>query len=93
MNKKDQSWVGDVETLLSQSVVAEATENVCQKFEDALGALDSASQQLLREFFDGTAVEKLSRDRKLTAAETQDWLKRAKEQLSSNLRTSFRMRQ
>lgn len=93
MNKKDQSWVNDLETLVSQSTVAEATEKVMEKFEAALSALDPASQDLLRDFFDGTGVEKLSRERNISPEDTRAWLKRAKQELSSNLRTSFRMRQ
>ena len=93
MKKNDRSWINDVHSLVSQSVLAEASEKVWEKFEGAMSQLDPASQALLRQFFDGVGVEELGKRHGLSEAQVGTWLGKARGQLIENLRTSFRVRQ
>ena len=93
MKRQNDQLVKDVESLVEQSVAAEATEKVWDKFAQAMGKLDEASQDLLRQFFGGTGVEELSRQTRLSPAEVEAWLSKARKQLVENMRSGFQVRQ
>jgi len=93
MKKKQTPWVKDVEQLVKQTDLADATEKVWDKFDNALNQLDEASRKLLKEFFDGSDVDELSRRMKVAKPELEAWLTRARRELVNNLKQGFQVRQ
>ena len=93
MNKSNTKLFTDVEALLEQSVVAEASTKVWNQFEAALAKLDEASVELLLEHFRGATAKQLSRDRQISLAEMEAWLTKAKRDLIRHLRSGFQVRQ
>lgn len=91
--QQDAGFVEDVQSLLKQSVVEEATAKVMDKFSAALDKMDPASQALIKDFFEGHDIESLSERHGISQAEAESWLKKARRELVLNLRQGFQARQ
>lgn len=92
MSDKKNSWSKDSDNLMKLAVAEEAVNQVWGRFEAALNKLDAESLDLFQSFLQGTSVEKLAQERKLTAEATQDWLKRVKREVNQSLRTNIKVR-
>ena len=92
MSDKKSSWSKDSDNLMKLAVAEEAVNQVWGRFEAALSKLDAESLDLFQSFLQGTSVEKLAQERKLTAEQTQDWLKRVKREVNQSLRTNIKVR-
>ena len=92
MSKRKDSLVTDVEGLLKQSVIADASSKIWEKFESAMANLDDASVDLLTAHFRGVTVKELSAEKKMSEADVEAWLKKTKRELVQSLRTSTQVR-
>ena len=90
---KQDEWVEDVEMLLEQSVLEEATSAVWQVFEKALKNLDEESSNLVRQYLEGTPVKELSQHKQLTEKELEAWLAKAKRELIETVRREVAIKQ
>src|SRR5688572_2496694 len=86
-------FVEDVESLLKQSVVEEASAKVWDKFSAALEKLDPTSQELIKDFFAGRGLESIRKRHGISRAEAEAWLAKARRELVANLRNGFQARQ
>ena len=93
MKKTDPTLTHDVETLVKQSTVAEAVDNVWKRLEQALYQLDPESLLLLRQHFEGADAKVLSQRWNLTEKEIDEWLRRKKKELIHHLRNKTALRQ
>lgn len=93
MKKQNGQFVKDVEDLLEKSTVAEATEQVWDKFSAAMSRLDEGSQDILKQFFAGKDAKALSEEKRVTLKEMEAWLRQARRELVENLRSGFQVRQ
>ncbi len=91
--KKQTSWVNDVEELVEDTTLAEASQKIWDKFDQAMNQLDEGSQRVLKTFFDGQSLEELSNSMQLSKGELEKLLSRARRQLVENLRQGFQVRQ
>jgi DNA-directed RNA polymerase specialized sigma24 family protein len=93
MKPYDSEFVEDVEELLEQVVLEEATSAIWKTFESALNQLDPESRQLLEAHWEGATASKLSETTKLPEPQVQMWLKRIKRELQQNVRKELRIKQ
>jgi DNA-directed RNA polymerase specialized sigma24 family protein len=85
--KRDRAmrWVG-------QDLEQTAESAVWKALSRALGRLEPASRELLREFFAGTAPSELAQRRSLPLADVERWLQAAKAALQRELRRGVRVK-
>lgn len=93
MGQPSKKLVEDVELLLEQVVLEEATSAVWGAFEKSLNALDEHSVQLLRKHFDGVPLEQIAREKSISEAEARTWLEKTKQVIIENIRRDFKVRQ
>lgn len=93
MKSKNSQWIEDVEELLQKSTIAEASDSVWEKFSKAMNELDENSQSLLEQFFSGKTIPELAKQNHIPEKELEDCLKRAKRELTNQLRAGFLVRQ
>jgi len=87
------SLVPDVENLVHQTTVAEATVAVWQQFEDSLAQLDEDSLVLFREYLEGTTVPALSKSRNLSEDQVSSWIAKIKREIFNHIRQRCNLRQ
>ena len=93
MGQPSKKLVEDVELLLEQVVLEEATAAVWAAFEKSLNTLDGESLQLLRKHLDGTPLTKIASERNITESEAKVWVEKTKQSIIENIRRDFKVRQ
>jgi hypothetical protein len=92
MTKRNSELFTDVEGLLKQSVVAEASSKIWEQFENALARLDADTIELLTQHFGGATIKQLSQQKGLSEKEIEAWLKKSKRELLHQLRAGTQVR-
>lgn len=93
MKHYDSDFVEDVEELLGQVVLEEATSAIWKTFESALNQLAPESRKLLEAHWEGATTSSLSETTKLPEFQVQMWLEQVKRELQQNIRKELRVKQ
>jgi DNA-directed RNA polymerase specialized sigma24 family protein len=93
MKQSNNKLFSDVEELLQQSVIAQASSEIWTKFERAVEKLDPDAAGLLMEHFQGKSATALAKKKGIPATEMESLLKQTKRELVNHLRGSFQVRQ
>lgn len=83
----------EVSDLAERSVMEQANADVFSRFDGAMAELDTDSRELLRHYFDGVPIAKLSERCGVEIHELELWLERTKKQLINSLRARCTVRQ
>lgn len=90
--RANRQW-SDEEDALVEEAIDSAVSCVMEQFEVLIDTLEPESQVLIRAYFDGTPVRKLSSQHGLTVEQVESWLARIRRQLAQRLRTTHRVKQ
>lgn len=93
MKRENAEMQEDIQSLLEEAILEEATHAVWEAFEKALGNLDDESLVLLRSHFEGATPEKIAEQKGLKPAEVETWLNRVRRDLMENLRRDSNIKQ
>ena len=93
MADPSKKLVEDVELLLEEVVLEEATAAVWAAFEKSLGTVDPHSLHILRKHFDGVPISQIAKERNISEAEARIWVDKTKQAIIENIRRDFKVRQ
>lgn len=93
MKERNDDMQEDIQSLLEDVVLEEATQAIWMAFEKALENLDAESLVLLRGHFDGVPPEKLAAQKGLKTTEVENWLGKVKRELIESLRKDSNVKQ
>ncbi len=93
MKNHDPGLVKDVEELLEETVLEEATQAVWAVFQKALEGLDEESRYLLELHLEGKTDKDLSQKLDIPEKDVKDWLVKSKRQVVSSISRETKIKQ
>lgn len=93
MKSRKPNLTDEVEQLVQECIVAEASSEVWKRFEQALGQLDAESLKVLTQHFKGTSIQSIGRQKNLSEAQIDAWVTKTKQELVELLRRGSRLKQ
>lgn len=93
MKNHDPGLVKDVEELLEETVLEEATQAVWEAFQTAIDGLDPDSKCLLQLHFEGKSDKDLSQKLDLPEKDVKAWLLKSKREVIAKLGRQTKIRQ
>lgn len=93
MKQRNPDLKEDIQSLLEETVLEEATQAIWEAFEKALGNLDAESLVLLRKHFEGVPAEKIANEKGLKTTEVETWLTQVRRELIESLRRDSNIKQ
>ncbi len=86
VSNPDPELVEELEDLLEQVIIEEASQAVWQQFEQALYQLDKQSLDVIESYLDGVPKEAVGKANKITPAQAGDMISQIKRDITRNLK-------